>query len=414
MKYFLVGIKGTGMSALACLLSDLGNKVEGSDEDEYYFTEDNLIKRNIIIHKFNEVNLDSTYIYIIGNAFNLNNKEVQKIINNNYTYYYYHDFIGNKLNKEIIAVSGTHGKTTTTKFLYQMVGEKTSVIIGDGTGKGYIHNNQLILEACEYKNHFLSYNPSLLIITNIELDHSDYFDNIQSVINSFDCLVKQSDIIIANGDDKNICKIKCNRMIKVGMQDTNDIVFNITKETNKGYDVHIDYIDVNINIPFLGIHFVYDYILSYVACYILGLTPNTNNIKLPKRRLEETKYGNTILVNDYGHHPTEIKAVHDSLRLKYDDMKINVIFQPHTYSRTLKFKKEFKNSLSLFDDIYIDKVFTSKREGYDKYQQLKIDKIFKNFKSFDIETLNKINKKKREIWVFLGAGSVDKYMDRLK
>ena len=142
---------------------------------------------------------------------------------------------------EIIGVSGTHGKTTTTSFLYQMMDKKASTIIGDGTGSGYLNNNLLVLEACEYKNHFLKYHPSISIITNIELDHSDFFSNINDVISSFKCFINQSDLIIANGDDQNINKITCNRMIKVGMQQHNDIIFNVVEESKFGYKVYIKY-----------------------------------------------------------------------------------------------------------------------------------------------------------------------------
>ena len=93
---------------------------------------------------------------------------------------------------------------------------------------------------------------------------------------------------------------------------------------------------------------VYDFVMAYVVTIMIGKTPNLLNIKLPSRRMSEYKYGNAILVDDYAHHPTEIKALCESIRLKYPDYKINVIFQPHTYTRTLRLKKEFKKVLRLF------------------------------------------------------------------
>ena len=117
MKYYFVGIKGTGMSALAKLLKDQGNEVAGSDVVEHYFTEDSLIEKGITIKNFDENNINSDYFYIIGNAFNDENIEVKTIKINQYKYMYYHDFIGKMLNKKTIACCGTHGKTTTTSML---------------------------------------------------------------------------------------------------------------------------------------------------------------------------------------------------------------------------------------------------------------------------------------------------------
>ena len=100
-KYYLVGIKGTGMSSLAKLLKEEGNEVVGSDVDEYYFTEDTLKEQEIEIKSFNRSNITKDYFYIIGNAFNKSNIEVDEIINQKNDYLYYHEFIGQKLNKKI-------------------------------------------------------------------------------------------------------------------------------------------------------------------------------------------------------------------------------------------------------------------------------------------------------------------------
>ena len=163
-KYYLVGIKGTGMSSLAKLLKEEGNEVVGSDVDEYYFTEDTLKEQEIEIKSFNRSNITKDYFYIIGNAFNKSNIEVDEIINQKNDYLYYHEFIGQKLNKKIIACSGTHGKTTTSFLLVDFLKKECNYIIGDGEG-GSFDTDLLVLEACEYKEHFLSYHPELLIIT---------------------------------------------------------------------------------------------------------------------------------------------------------------------------------------------------------------------------------------------------------
>lgn len=412
MKYYLVGIKGTGMCSLACYLKTLGNDVIGSDDSNTYFTDDILNKNQIDIYDFGSDILKSEYIYIISSSYDSSNIDVKRIIDNHYIYFYYHDFIGNNINKEIIAVSGTHGKTTTAKFISDMIPD-ASCIIGDGTGKG-TNSEYLILEACEYKRHFLSYSPTILVVTNIDLDHIDYYHNIDDIIMSFYEVIKKSQIAIVNGDCKNIKKIKHKNIIRVGKHKDNDIHFVIEQQLSTGYIVFIEEFNEKIYIPFLGEHYIYDYTLSYVTCKIIGINPNINNITLPNRRMKETKYGCSLLIDDYAHHPTEIKALYETLTLKYPIYKKYVFFQPHTYSRTFKFKKSFKNVLKLFDKVYIDDVYPSKREPYNKYKQMKVDKIFKEYGKFKIDLLKRINKHKKEIWIFLGAGTINKYIKELE
>lgn len=403
------------MSSLACMLKDLGYDVIGSDNSNYYFTEDKLKEKNITYEEFGVNELSPNYIYIIGNAYNETNGEVKKIIDHNYEYYYYHDFIGKKTNKEILAISGTHGKTTTTSFLVQLLKYEVSYIIGDGSGGGVKNSEYLVLEACEYKNHFLSYHPSVLVVNNIELDHPDYFRNVEEVIASFQQLVNQSNFAIINGDDKNAAKLKGKNILRVGQKANNDAIFKINKVDKTGYMINLKYANncYVFRVPFLGEHLVYDFVLAYVVVLMIGKKPNFLGIKLPSRRMTEYLYGETILVDDYAHHPTEIGALLDSLRLKYKDYKVNAIFQPHTYSRTLKLKREFKKVLRRFDKVYIEKVFTSQREGKDIYKQSKINKIFCEFSRFNKDSLKQISKNKKEIWVFLGAGEVNKYINEI-
>lgn len=415
MKYFLIGIKGTGMSALATLLYELGHDVSGSDTSELYFTEASLQEHEIAYYPFNQAKLSNEYIYIIGNAYDETNPEVAFIKQKQYCYYYYHEFIGKVLKKEIIAISGTHGKTTTTSFLVQMLNHNISYIIGDGSGAGTNENKQLVLEACEYKDHFLAYHPKILVVNNIELDHPEYFKDLKQVIASFNKLAQQSELIIINGDDKNARQINHDNLIRVGQNQDSEARFEIKEVTDDGYQVVLKYLkqDYNIRVPFYGTHMIYNIVLAYVTALTLGVAPSLERLELPIRRMNEVEYGQTILVDDYAHHPTEIKCLYQSLIIKYPDYPIKVIFQPHTYTRTLKLKKDFKSALSLFDEVYLAEVFTSKREKYNLYKQLKINKIFNLFHKFDPDILKQISPEKKEVWVFLGAGTIDNYINEL-
>lgn len=403
-KFYLVGIKGTGMSSLAKLLKNSGYEVIGSDTKDYYFTEDSLISLGINILEFDERNITDEYFYIIGNAYDCNNIEVNEIINNHFEFLYYHDFIGKKLNKKIVACCGTHGKTTTSYFLTKFLNKECNYIIGDGQGD-YYDSDLLVLEACEYKNHFLSYNPELLIITNIEMDHTDYYKNKKQLITSFQGIANNSKMILINGDDKNVKKIKHQNKLTYGFNKDNDIKIKILSTTSSCYYVQVNYLkNYYLRIPYLGKHMIYNYVSAYIATILLNKKPkNLNDSNLPKKRFTKYSFKESILIDDYAHHPTEINALHETIRLTYPDAKIYVIFQPHTYERTLYFKKAFLKALEKFDQVYIMEVFTSKREKRNDKLQKKVDTYFKKFTKIEKLDYSLIGKE-NSVWLFLGAG----------
>lgn len=413
MKYYFVGIKGSGMSSLAIMLKENGNEIIGSDSNEDYFTCQSLYEKGIKILEFNSDNICNDYFYIIGNAYGYDNVEVSKIISEGYEYIYYHDFIGTKLNKRIIACSGTHGKTTTTYFITNFLEHKCNYIIGDGEGGGY-NNDLLVLEACEYKEHFSSYYPDILIINNIELDHTDYYKNNKMLINAFQKVANQSKILLINGDDKNCQKILHQNKVTFGFNENNDAIIKILIQNDNGYYILLSYKkDVYLKIPYLGKHMIYNYVAGYLACVLYGIKPSTKDVfNLPKRRMEITEFKKSTIITDYAHHPTEIKALFDSVKLMYPNDKINVVFQPHTYERTMRFKKQFKKSLKLFDNVYMMDVFSSKREETSYKKQKRIDKYFRCFNKYSEDVLNLIHSSNC-IWILLGAGSADSIINRL-
>lgn len=426
MKYYLVGIKGTLLSSIAMYLQDLGNFVEGSDTNDFYFTEKELRKRSIPIHNFSKENIDGKSIYIISPAY-INHEEVEEIKKNEYQYYYAHDFINSLYYKKIIAISGTHGKTTTTKMLAHFLkNQDVSYLIGSGEGYGTTNSKELIVEACEYKEHFLALNPYATIINNIELDHPDYYKNIKQIINSFQKFANNSLYLIACGDDENVKKINHPNKITYGFDLKNDVLAQILKQNKTGYDVVISYKNDKYyyHLPWCGKHMIYNFLATFTYLLKFNYSEIINNLKekittfkFPKRRNKEYKLGKTILIDDYAHHPTEIKALYYSLKQKYPTYQINALFQPHTYSRTINLKKEFIKSLNLFNEVYIEKTFTSKRESYDKNQEKKVNKIFKNFRKFNYDTImivkNSISNNEEKIWIFLGAGEISNYLDEI-
>lgn len=384
------------MAALACFLKSVGHNVIGSDTVNDYGFENKLKTLGIKINTFSKDNIKSDYIYVISNAYQKDFIEVQEIIKNKYTYFYYHEFISN-LKGIHIAISGTHGKTTTTTFLKDLlIDEPIGYIIGDGTGGGIKNYKYLIYEACEYQDHFLVYNPDILVITNIDFDHPDYFIDLEDVEKSFKKLKEKSKYVIE-------LTTKDYEIVEVTSLKTKFLYLG-------------DIYTVNI----VGTHLIEDLILCLKVLTTLGfnkdyIKSHINKIHLPKRRSEETKIKNTIIIEDYGHHPKEIDSLREMIKLKYPKHFITCIFQPHTYSRTLKFFKEFISSLDRFDKVYIDDVFTSKREPYDINKQNQINYLFNMFDKYDELNINDIDFSKEQIIVLLGAGNVHiRFKEKLK
>ena len=395
------------MSALALLLSDKGYQVLGSDYDKHFFTEEKLLDRKIPIFPFSVDNIRDDYFYIIGNAFE-NNVETEEIKKRGYPYKYYYDFIGEMNYQKVIAISGTHGKTTTTALIANILKQKYPVdyIIGDGSG-GSSNAKYLVVEACEYRDHFLSFKPDILLINNIEFDHPDYFIDEKDVFESFQRLASQSGIVLTNGDCPLSKKISGMNVFTFGFDEEND--YSIRKKNNNTYELSFKQEKELVSIPFFGDYMTY----NTLAATIIGIWNNVSKEEIflgidsfimPRRRGTEIKVGSNIIVDDYAHHPTEIRETLKGLRNKYPNYKMVLIFQPHTYSRTIAFLDEFAKSLKLANDVYIADIFTSVREKDEKDVDILIQKVG-NAKKFNDP--NQLKDYRNSLIITMGAGDIN-------
>ena len=202
--------------------------------------------------------------------------------------------------------------------------------------------------------------------------------------------------------------------VTYGFNKKNDIQIKILSTTTKGYYIQVTYQNnIYLKVPYLGRHMIYNYVSSYMVAILLKKRPYLSDEgKLPKRRLSTYQFKNSTIIDDYAHHPTEIKSLYETLKLMYPSKKINVIFQPHTYERTLHFKNDFIKVLKKFDKVYILDVFTSKRENKNNILQKKIDKSFNYFYRYDDECLKLVGQLD-DVWVFLGAGVTNRLIKKL-
>lgn len=418
-KFHLIGIKGTGMSALASILYDLGCEVTGSDVEEDFFTSKKLKEKEIPISVFDRANITDDRIYIASSCYKDENPEVNEVKKRNLPFYYYHQFIEHYFRNPKIGVSGAHGKTTTTSMIAKFFEDKDiAYLIGDGTGAGKKDYRYFIFEACEYKDHFLNYTYDYLVINNIDHDHPDYFKTVDDVLDSFQKAAARAEHLIINNDNELCRKINHPHKTTFGMGEA-DISGKIMEEHPNGYMVEVSIFGTahQYYLPFPGLHMIYNFLGSLAVCVLNGIDPDTIQGKLlsyrrPSRRMEEYFYYDNVLIDDYAHHPTEIRMCINAIRQKYPTKDLVIIFQPHTYSRTLGLQDEFREVLGN-EKLYIEKTFTSKREEADKNLEAQVLSVFPNAKPFHRNQIKLLKELHNTVILFLGAGTVDKYITEI-
>lgn len=379
MKYYCLGIKGAGMSTLANILYDLGNEVIGYDDvSDYKFTEEGLRKRGIKIYCDGNHELDDDVIVTYSVALSDDHKELKRVRSLGLKIVKYNDILGEITSQfESICVSGTHGKTTTSSLITYILNGVSEVnyFIGDGTGHASKDNKIFVIESDEFNRHFLTYHPSYTVITNIELEHTEIYRDIEDIKNTFLTFAnKTSNVIVACGDNKYIREIHFDKkVLYYGFNEDNDIYAKnvVLDESGSSFDLYIDKkLFGHFNVPLYGSHMVLNAMAAIAICNLEKVDFNTicnrlKTFKNAKRRFAEETIGDTVIIDDYAHHPTEIKVTLDAVRQKYPDRKIVAVFKPNTYSRTEKFYKEFADSLNVADKVYLTEIDCNREKASD-------------------------------------------------
>lgn len=366
MKYFLIGIKGSGMSALALILDGLGHEVSGSDIEQFVFTQSKLETNQIKIYRFDECELNDYDVIIYGNSFDTNFSELKKALQLNKECIRYTAFLGQLVSEHhSICVAGTHGKTTTTGMAQNMLSKfaDTGYLIGDG--EGYLTNTSryFVVESCEYQDNFLNYYPDYVMINNIELDHVDYFANLDDYILSFEKFASHAKkAVIVFADDENIQKMKIERPVySYGFHENATLKVLNSEFTSSGITFSVRYRDKdynNLSLPFYGKHML----LNSLSVILLGLLEGYDILQILEslvtfrgvnRRFNIELVGQNVLIDDYAHHPTAVNLMIDTCRQKYPDKPVVAIFKPDRYSRLEQFLQEFKTALSKADYVYL-------------------------------------------------------------
>ena len=359
-----VGIGGIGMSAVARMMLHEGKKVSGSDREETEITEALRRAGATIFIGHNESNISSeidTVIYTI--AVSYDNPEIKKANTRELNVLSYPEFLGVlSRNKFTIAVSGTHGKTTTTAMIAKILTEakrSPTVIVGSllkESGTNFIpgEGNIFVIEACEYRKSFLHLNPSILVITNIDNDHLDYYKDItaiQAAFKEFAGKMHKGSYIVANLSDQ--ISAAATQGVKSKVIDYDVINGDILK----------------LRVP--GLHNISNAKAALGVAKIL-------NIRLPiaLKALAEFKgtwrrfeykgkiEGGAEIYDDYAHHPTEIKATLEAAKSLFPSKKLIVVFQPHLHSRTKLLLDEFAQSFAGADELIVAPIYAAREDGF--------------------------------------------------
>ena len=428
---FFIGIKGSGMAALATMLHDVGYAVSGSDVEKHFFTQDELEKRNIPIYPFNPDNIKDNYTVIIGNAFLEDFPEVQAArANKTCKCYRYHEYLGLLTDHyHSICVCGSHGKTTTTTMLKDVMSgfKNTAYLIGDGEGYLSKDSEVLCVEACEYRRHFLAYHPDYAIITNIEIDHVDYFkdrDDYRQAYEEFARNVKNG--IFYCGDDAECRKLHFDiPAFSYGFNEDNDFRIVNCESSNSASEFDLYFKDQYIfhyHLPLVGKHLLLDALgviaLATMMCFDHRLIEERfRHYQSPKRRFKIEEFNNTIFIDDYAHHPTEVKVTLEAARLRYPNRRIIAVFKPHRASRVYYFADEFKKALSLADEVYLLD-FTSiddKQDGVDIDIHYLADMLPKShILSEDLEGAKELSRYEGDCLVFMSSKDIYNIADMTK
>lgn len=365
---FIVGIKGVAMANIAIILKKMGKNVSGSDVGEEFITDEELSKNGIVVSEgFETSQIRSEADLVVYSAAHGGEKNHQVVYAKEKGISVMHqiDVMSEIMDQHKIkvAVCGSHGKTTTSAmlaFCLKELGANPTYVVGtssfnDMFGGDYGDGNIIVVEADEYAidpptdktPKFLKLNPDYIIATNIDFDHPDVYQNLDEVKSAFKTFFS-----------KPVKKIYACVSDEILMDVISSISYNI-------YNVYNDYkLDLQVPGQKNSLN------ASGVVSLLCDLGYNREDVvevlkdfKGAKRRFEFVKEVNNIkLYDDYAHHPNEILATIDAVREHFPGKRIIIIFQPHTYSRTLSLKDEFIEALAKADHSFIAPIFASARE----------------------------------------------------
>lgn len=416
MNIHFTGIGGIGMSALAQLCVQRGDTVTGSDTTPNPIT--NILESegiHITFEQTKENITDNIDLLIYTEAVHEDNPERQEARLKNIPQKSYFEYLG-EISKDYqtVAIAGTHGKTTTTGLLASAMIKAEldpTVIVGAQlpllNDKNYRHGKSdwLIVEACEYRENFRFLKPEIVLITNVELDHVDYYQSEQHYIEAFQKFVKNAQTVVAHPNTPLIDQVL------------------------KGYEGAILWTNssIKLNLNIIGKHNHDNALLCEKLLEILPLTQTEEGnfyygleqFKGSARRQERIGASEEIeIYDDYGHHPTEIEATYKAFQENFPKKTIGLLFEPHQYSRTKELFEDFANILQNTKPLGLLPIYEARDTDQDK-QSVSIEKLAQACNGEIIRSQEEAKKfmqkhlKKGDILLCMGAGNISSFAREL-
>jgi len=380
----MVGIAGAGMSNIAKVLVEQGHQVSGSD-----------LQSNSITRKLQEIGIEvyqghsssnlkeGVDLLVISSAIPQDNVEIKWAQEKNIPVLKRGQMLANIVNDgKAIAVAGAHGKTTTTSMLYTVLenyGLDPTFILGgemqgNGLGAKLGQGEFSIIEADESDASFLDLSPYIAVVTNIEDDHLDYYKSLENIRKAFKLFideVKPDGFALLYNGDTSVAEIKAHTRSKVityGEKADCDYYMQDWQVAGKGskfsvYHKGVCLGEVNLSVP--GKHNSLNALATMATVHEIGLDFTTaamllSDFKGPKRRFEHIgQFGDINIVDDYAHHPTEIKATLEAARNYHPEGRIIAIFQPHRYSRTKMLGTQLGAAFAGVDKVIITDIYSA-------------------------------------------------------
>lgn len=447
--YYFLGVGGIGMSALARYFNHYGKTVIGYDKTETTLSKE-LVKEGISIHYHEDENLvkelfskytKEDILVIYTPAIPKDFKELLFVQTNQYSIQKRAWVLG-EITKQFktIAIAGTHGKTTTTTLVTHILktagidcfaflggisqNYQTNLLLGDPSNK----DAYVVVEADEYDRSFLTLHPYITVITSVDADHLDIYDNANAMLETyseFASQVKEDGFLIVKKTVDNDLNLKVKRLIYSLNLDTEYSADSI--HINDGqfcYNIKspIECInDVAIGLP--GLHNVENSIAAIAVAQQLGIKGDVINkalrsFKGVKRRFDyKVKTTSCVYIDDYAHHPEELKAAISAAKQLYPDKKVTGIFQPHLFSRTRDFVDGFAESLDLLDECILLEIYPAREKPIEGVNsQWLLDKM-KSKSKYLVKKENVIDfltTHPTEVLLTLGAGDIDSLIEPIE
>ncbi len=438
-KVHFIGIGGISMSGLAEILLKNGYTVSGSDMKNSNIVEKLRNKGAKIYIGHSADNIQDSDLVVYTAAISEDNPELQKAMELNLPMMDRAEFLGKIMlgHKYNVAVAGTHGKTTTTSMLAHIVIEEQvdpTILVGGELDiiKGNVlagNSDYFVTEACEYKGSFLKFHPYIGIILNVDADHLDFYrdmNHIKDTFNKFIDIIPEDGFLVCNSDDKNVSGIlnghKCNIMT-YGINNGEYTAKNITYNSLGcgSYDLYKKdemLFSIDLNVP--GEHNILNSLAAVCTSLALNISKESIikglfNFRGTHRRFEFKGSKNGVnVIDDYAHHPTEIIATLNACK-NYPHKDLYVVFQPHTYTRTITLFHDFVKAFNGVEHLLLADIYAAREKDTGIISSVKLGDAIRltglnaiNYHSFE-EIVNylKSNAKDGDLIITVGAGDVN-------